>query len=162
MKDKGVSLSDSITVGIILIVLGMIAIPHVMAGRTKARDALVRTNMHTIQLTAEHFATLANGGYPVQLWTEVQDVCLKCTGDERKIASWLLTPYDAYSLIEDDFINPFISFNNALANDDAAKVSGTVHYFDYGASGNRAQGYSIRGVGEDATRYMSLVLISYR
>jgi hypothetical protein len=162
MKEKGTSLSEVITGGIILITLGMIAIPHVKAGRSNAREAWVRTNMHTVQLAVEDFATLSNGNYPVQLSTEVQDVCIECLGDERKIAVSLITPFGMNCLIEDDFYNPFLNVYNALANDGVPNLVGVVHYFDFGAMGNKAQGYSIRGVGEDNTRFLSLILISYR
>ena len=162
MKKNGFAPADIISLGIILLILGFVAVPHVKAGRLRAREAQTRTNMHTLQLTAEGFATLADGVYPTNLETTVEDACGPCTGDQRRIADVLMPFYDSNSLLPDNFINPFNPTYDALANGDGTGLSGRVNYFDFGSIANTARGYSIRGVGADDSRYLTLVLTSYR
>jgi Tfp pilus assembly protein PilE len=163
MDKKGFKLADIISFGIILLIFGIIAIPHLKASRYRSWEAQTRTNMHTLQLTAEDFATLANGVYPTGLYIEVEEACPACTGDKRNIAENLITPFGAYALIPDNFVNPFNKYNNALEDDAGTDYSGRVNYFDFNAvNANAARGYSIRAVGAEVTRYMNLVLFNYR
>jgi Tfp pilus assembly protein PilE len=162
MKNKGLTIVDVITFGIILLILGISAIPHVKASRVRARETHTRTNMHTLQLTAEDFATLADGVYPVNLSHEVEEACPACSGDNRNIAENYIAPFGTNSLLPNTFMNPFSSPNDALMDDDGTSMAGRVNYFDFDATGNSSNGYSIRGTGSVTGRYMSLVLISSR
>jgi hypothetical protein len=163
MEKKKFTFTDLLSLGIILVILGFLAIPHVKAARTRAREAEVITNMHTLQLTAEDFATLANGYYPTGLSITVEETCWTCVGDLRNIAENRIAPYGAESLLPDFFRNPFTSYSNTLIDDAGTGVSGRVNYFDFDPfTANAARGYSIRAVGADNTMYMNLVLISSR
>ena len=161
MKEKGFTLVDVISLGFILLILGMIAVPHVKAARSRSREVQVRTNMHTLQLTAEDFATLANGVYPEILATNVQAACgSPCAGDVRHIANAMIPPFDSNSLLPYTFSNPFIHLDNALANTILPAIPGIVAYQSFDITGPAAQGYSIRGYG--AIDPLSLLLISSR
>jgi Tfp pilus assembly protein PilE len=163
MKKKGFTPADLISLGIILLILGMIAIPHLKASRVRARETHTRTNMHIVQLTAEDFATLANGVYPNDLSITVEEACSACNGDLRNIAENLITPFGSDALLPDNFINPFTPSADALTDDEGVGTSGRVSYWDFNAvNANAARGYSIRAVGADVVRYMTLVLSSFR
>jgi hypothetical protein len=161
MEKKGINFADVISLGIILLILGMIAIPYVKASRVRARETHTRTNMLTLQLTAEDFATLADGFYPVDLAIEVEEACPACSGDETNIAENLMSPFGAQALLPDNFINPFNPQNDALRDDAGTGLKGRVNYFDFNSALNAARGYSIRGVGAESTTYMTLILSNY-
>jgi prepilin-type N-terminal cleavage/methylation domain-containing protein len=65
-SNGGFTLVELATVVLIVGILSAVTIPNYMTFALKAKNASVKTNMHTIQLGIEDFATQNEGVYPVQ------------------------------------------------------------------------------------------------
>jgi type II secretion system protein G len=65
LKDEGgFTLIELVVVTIILGILAAISIPNMVKMQDRAREASVKTNMHTLQLALEDFAVQTLGVYP--------------------------------------------------------------------------------------------------
>ena len=79
--DKGFTLIEMLIVMIIIGILAAIVIPNFIRMQDRAKEASVKTNMHTMQLAFEDFSTRTDGIYPdhagsVTLTGEtLQDLC---------------------------------------------------------------------------------------
>ena len=144
----------------ILVIAGL---PKFLSGRDRAKITEVQANMHTIQLAAENFATMAEGFYPGGIRTTVEEVCPFPVNNKRCIAGANVRPFPPNALIPlIGFKNPFNPSDPAIANGFVAKLpSGCVYYCAYDQAGNRiGEGeagwrYEIRGMG----RYTPLVFL---
>lgn len=136
---RGFSLVELMIVVIVIGLLAAIAIPNFMASESRAREASVKSNMHTFQLAAEDFRVRSDSSY---------------AGNAAEVVP----------LLAGSFRNPFDRTTGAgLAWEDRSNLSaspaahpGITSYAD------SAWGlmYNIKGYGREAT--LSLVLTNSR
>lgn len=90
-QDKGFTLIELLVVITIIGILAAIALPNYIKAKDKAREAEVKANVHSIQISLERYAVDHGGQYPKMLWggdekgwTPVEDVgCRTMWPDEH-------------------------------------------------------------------------------
>lgn len=90
--DKGFTLIELLVVITIIGILAAIALPNYIKAKDKAREAEVKSNVHSIQIALERYATDHSGQYPKMIWggdekgwTPIEDVgCRTMWPDEHE------------------------------------------------------------------------------
>ena len=129
MRDtRGFTLIELMIVVVIVGVLAAFAIPNFMSMRTRAKEASVKSNAHTVQLAAEDFSAQNNGVYAT-------DQASPALPSGQMLAD----------LFPANMKNPFGGANVVV--DGAAAADGEIGYDTTGRTG---LGYTIdgRGVGQ--------------
>ena len=138
MKNKGFTLIELMIVVVIIGILAAIAIPNFISMQSRAKEASVKSNSHTVQLAAEDFAVQNDGVYAT-------DVGLDTTPAGETITAML----PAGALLE----NPFTKVGSEPING-AATTPGQTGYVPIVLNLVNV-GYTITGYG-DATLIITL------
>lgn len=72
-RAKGFTLIELMIVVVVIGILAAIAIPKFVAMQDRAREGVVKSNMHTIQMSVEDFGLLNDGRYPTSSSATVPD-----------------------------------------------------------------------------------------
>jgi len=71
---KGFTLIELLIVVVIIGILAAIAIPNFISMVAKAKDASIKSNMHTMQAAVEEMSTVCDGHYPMHCGVTVNDI----------------------------------------------------------------------------------------
>jgi len=149
MNNKGFTLIELMIVVVIIGILAAIAVPNFISMQNRAKDASVKSNMHTIQLAAEDFSTITEGTYPSDCATTIGNVRTVLYGgtdplaaDPRSLcgAAQGTSPTGPNNMVPLNLRNPCVAVNNAFQSTPinppgwTAGTAGTVGFASYDAN----------------------------
>ena len=130
MKNSGFTLIELMIVVVIIGILAAIAIPNMTRLQSRAKEASVKSNCHTVQLASEEWSVMAMGIYPADVDTDMTPA-----GDR------LIDLLPNGVMLQ----NPFTKANTEPVNGVAANP-GEIGYAPV-VNGGVALSYSITGAG---------------
>lgn len=167
---NGFTLIELMIVVVIIGLLAAIAVPNYMSMRTRALEASVKSNMHTLQLVVEDYNTRTGGFYPADLTVKISDIDPSINVHKSITEGAKKPPFPPNSLICPylGYANPFNKGDDAvdyLPNDAPIGPSGMVYFTTYNTLGaiigdgvgTVATSYKIRGYGKAKVLPLELV-----
>jgi prepilin-type N-terminal cleavage/methylation domain-containing protein len=130
MCNKGFTLIELMIVVVIIGILAAIAIPNFANIQSRAKEASVKSDCHTIQLAAEDFSVMSGGLYP-------NDVDVDATPAGQTLIDML----PGGNMLSNQFTN-----NDTEPINGAAALPGQIGYVPVINNGIR-EGYTITGFG---------------
>jgi prepilin-type N-terminal cleavage/methylation domain-containing protein len=168
--ESGFTLIELMIVVVIIGILAAIAIPNFISMQDRAKEASVKSNMHSLQLTAEDFSIQAGGSYPVDLVQPVNQANPDLPNNLSSIAGE--EPANgvlgAGALLPGAIKNPIVPANNTAQTEHPAPAWDLLHSgscsidFMDGAgaqaagSPSNAKGFVITGYGRKASLDLTL------
>jgi type IV pilus assembly protein PilA len=132
MKNKGFTLIELMIVVVIIGILAAIAVPNFMAMTRRSKEAVVKSNCHTVQLAVEDWAVQSDGLYPVTV-----------DGDATPVGETVIDILPQSALLE----NPFTKNATEPVNG-AAATPGQTGYVVVPDGNGVNSSYDITGFGQ--------------
>lgn len=171
MDRKGFTLVELMVVIVIIGVLASIAIPNYMGMRNRAREGSVKSNMHTLHLAIEDFASMSDGCFPADPTTRVSDILAQLgivSNNHQRLSDVCPATGATVDAGTDTCLlpgagtykNPYLAGGNSLdSHNDPVNPpafspivingsgQGTVYYTPVNIQGATAEGFKIFGMG---------------
>ena len=119
LNRTGFTLIELMVVVVIIGILAAIAIPNYISLVQRVKEGSVKNNMHTLQLTVEHFAVLNEGAYPCDNTdrTKATGETLEDLKQGGAASTWFENPFTSAPTVitwSPNQPNPFIPTNPDL------------------------------------------------